>query len=526
MKFDDKRSPERILRYFELLEWKKNECRGKTREEVRERFRQELQPIEEELYIVEHLITEKSRFLLSDQGEIDQVRSDISYSEESIISVKKDIVSARNKIAEHRRSLSEETRSISSKTSKYSNELTLDLTGILAQSFLGIREDIRALFLDIWQAIITPKISALAQYFSSLLIVIIFSSQFEYHSNAILSLVLIALYAGFKFFSILRRNNRNQQFISEKRENFQKEVYRQNQILESHINELEKRNEVRERHLAHQRIQEKELDDRIQATDNNVISLKKRQERLVELQQNKSSEIKNHESLLEELVHLDRLTAHWLEQAIKELIDKAKSNLRLIGIESDYFDESGSLKIEPIQSLIGCTSRTSPNLLVNNKDEDEDVNEDEDKDSSRRKEILKRYANDAKSEADYSGKRRRYGLYELTTFFLCANFFTYYKCYYNFVLDKHIDEEYSEYLFDSIVFTKVQEKSSISKKVPYQKQVSSKRLTVSTNDGKVISLHISKFRGDKDLSSRFEEIDNAATEIRLRLRQREIPGDA
>ena len=530
MTLDDKRSPERILRYFELLEWKKNECGDKTREEVRERFRQELQPIEEELYIVEHLITEKGRFLLSDQGKIDQVRSDISYSEESIISVKKDIVSARNKIAEHRRSLSEETRSISSKTSKYSNELTLDLTGIFAQSFLGIREDIRALFLDIWQAIITPKISALAQYFLSLLIVIIFSSQFEYHSNAILSLVLIALYAGFKFFGILRRNNRNQQSISEKRENFQKEVYRQNQILESHVNELGKRNEVQVRHLAQQRIQEKELDNRIQAIDNDVMNLKNRQERLIEFKKDKYSESENYEFLLEELLCLDQLTENWLEQEIEGQIEKAKKKLQLHLIGSNYIGERGALKIDPIRSLIGCTSRTLPNTLVNDKDRgedrphrlvnDKDEDEDKDEDSPRRKEILKLYADDAKSEEDYRGKRRRYGLYEFTVFFLSSDFFSYYKCYYNFIQGKSIDEEYSEYLYDSIVFTKVQEKSSIGS------QGSSQRLTISTNDGKTISLQINKSRGDQKLSSKLKRIDEAATEIRLILRQREISGDA
>jgi len=141
--------------------------------------------------------------------------------------------------------------------------------------------------------------------------------------------------------------------------------------------------------------------------------------------------------------------------------------------------------------------------------------------SPRRKEILQRYADDAKSEDDYDGKRRRYGLYEFTVFFLCSNFFNYYKCYYNFVRGKPIDEEYSEYLYDSIVFTKVQEKSSI---MPgsNQVQVSSQRLTISTNDGKIISLQINKSRGDRKLSSKLEGIDSAATEIRYRLRQREI----
>ena len=492
MKFNDRRSPERISRYFELLEWKKKECEGKTREEVRERFRQELQPIEEELHTVERLITEKSRFLLSDQGEVDRVRSNISCAEESIISIRRDITSTRNKMAEHRQNLLKEDRLTPSSMSKYPNALTLGLMGFFVQLFLIICEDIRALFLDIWKAIITLKILILAQYILSFLTVIIFASQFDYYVSIILSLILVAVYVCLKLFSILRKINKNQQSISEKRENFQKEAYRQKQTLESYINDLEKCNEVQERYLAQQRLQEKEIDARIQAIDNDVVSLKKTQEKSIEFKKNKYGEIEKYESLLEELLHLDKLTENWLEQEIEGRINKAKKRLQLIG--SDYIDERGALKIDPIRSLIGCTSRTLPSQLVNNKDEDED--EDEDEYSPRWKEILKRYADDAKSEYDYGGKRRRYGLYEFTIFFLCSNFFTYYKCYYNFVLGKFIDEEYSEYLCDSIVFTKVQEKSSISKQSPYPIKVSSKRLTISTNDGKVISLQINKSRGD------------------------------
>lgn len=512
MKFDDKRSPERILRYFELLEWKKNECGDKTREELRERFRQELQPIEEELYTVENLITENSRLLSSNQGEFDQVKSNISYVEEIIISLKRDIISARNNVTEHRKVFLGKNRSTPSNASKYPNALALDLMGIFAQSFLGIREDIRAFFLDIWQALTTLKIPVLAQYSLSLLIVIIFASQFDYYANTIFSLGLISLYLCFKFFSVFRKINNNHQSISEKRENLKKEAYRQKQILEFHINDLEKRNEVQEKYLAQQRIQEKELNDRIQAIHNDVISLKRNQERLIEFQQNKSSEIENHEFRLEELLHLDKLTENWLEQEIEGQIKKAKKKLQLIG--SNYSSDRGVPIIDPIRSLIGCTSRTLPGQLVS----------DEDEDSPRRKEILQRYADDAKSEDDYDGKRRRYGLYEFTVFFLCSNFFNYYKCYYNFVRGKPIDEEYSEYLYDSIVFTKVQEKSSI---MPgsNQVQVSSQRLTISTNDGKIISLQINKSRGDRKLSSKLEGIDSAATEIRYRLRQRELSGD-
>ena len=513
MKFDDKRSPERILRYFELLEWKKNECGDKTVEEVRDRLYQELQLIKEELYTVEHLTTENSRLLLSNQGEVDQVKSNISYVEETIIFLKRDIILARDNMTEHRKAFLVEKYSPPSNTSKYPNTLTLDLMGIFAQSFLGIREDIRALFLDVWQALITLKIPVLAQYSLSLLIVIIFASQFDYYANITFSLGLIALYLCFKFFSVFRKINKNHKSISKKREIFKEEAYKQKQTLELHISDLKKRSEVQEEYLAQQRIQEEELNDRVQAIHNDVVNLKRNQERLIEFQQDKSGKIENYEFQLEELLHLDELTKNWLGQEIEEQINKAMKKLRLI--KRDYTGERAALISDPIRSLIGCTSRTLPGQLVN----------DEDEDSPRRKEILKRYADDAKSEDDYDGKRRRYGIYEFTVFFLCSDYFNYYKCYYNFVRGKTIDEEHSEYLYDSIVFTKVQEKSSITPS-SNQVQVSSQRLTISTNDGKLISLQINESRGDKNLSSKLKKIDEAATEIRLKLRQREISRDS
>jgi hypothetical protein len=518
MRFDEKRSSERILRYFELLKWKKDEWEDKTPQEIEERFRQELQSIEEELHTVEHLITEKSRFLLSDQERVNHIRLNISNSEEFILSAERDMIAARNKMGEYRTSFSK-NRLVLSDASRHENAFKLNLAEILAQLFLGIRKDFRVIFLDIWQAIITLKISILAQYFLSILIItiIIFVGQFNYYTNTLFPLVLIALYLYNKLFSIFEKINKNQRSLYKEREDFQKEAYRQIQTLESHINDLKKRNEAQERYLVQQKIQEKELDARIQSIDNDLIILKQKQERLVEFQRNKDGEIANYKSRQEELWHLDKLTENWLEQDIEGQINKAMKKLGLIG--SDYIGERGALKMDPIRSLIGCTSRTLPNQLVNNKDEDQD------EDSPRRKEILERYASDAQSEDDYNGKRRRYGLYEFTVFFLSSDFFNYYKCYYNFVRGKPIDEEYSEYLYDSIVFTKVQEKSSISTQGSSQRQVSNQRLTISTNDGRLISLQINKFRGDQKLSSNIKSIDEAATEIRRMLRQRELSRD-
>ena len=216
MTFDERRSPERILRYFELLEWNKD----KTSDEVTERFRQELQPIEEELYTSEQLITEKNRFLLSEQEEINQVRSNIFRAEELVRDIGRDIISTRSKIAEHNQKFFKENRVTPFDRSKHTSASTLDFMEIFTQLFLGIREDIRALFLDIWQAIITLKIFVLAQYFLSFLIVIIFAYQFDYDINATVSLIIIVIYLCFNLFRILNRTNKNQKIVSEKKGNF------------------------------------------------------------------------------------------------------------------------------------------------------------------------------------------------------------------------------------------------------------------------------------------------------------------
>ena len=104
------------------------------------------------------------------------------------------------------------------------------------------------------------------------------------------------------------RINKNQKTISEKKRRFSEESNRQRQTLEFYINDLEKRNEVQGRSIAQQRLQEKELDGRIQAISNDLISLEKNRERLIDCQQNKYGEAERYESWLEELLNLDQLT--------------------------------------------------------------------------------------------------------------------------------------------------------------------------------------------------------------------------
>jgi hypothetical protein len=85
---------------------------------------------------------------------------------------------------------------------------------------------------------------------------------------------------------------------------------------------------------------------------------------------------------------------------------------------------------------------------------------------------------DFESEPSCQGNNRQYGVYEFLIIFLCGNFMAYYKCYYNFIRGKTVDEEICEYLYDCIVSLKIQEKSSLRLKDERQKNVYRKRLSI------------------------------------------------
>lgn len=186
-------------------------------------------------------------------------------------------------------------------------------------------------------------------------------------------------------------------------------------------------------------------------------------------------------------------------------------------VDSTHIGDAGALRAAPLRFLIGTTKRTSPSLLV------EDSTEQNQKNSTRSK--LDRFQEDElnKSELSYDGTRRKFGVYEFLVIFLCSNFLSYYKCYFNFIRSKPLGDEYCEYLYDSFVSTKIEEDSSLNmQSTDAQKQVYSRRLVIATNDGKTLCFRITKSRMEKSLSSKLSDIDGAANEIRRMLRQRRI----
>jgi hypothetical protein len=119
-----------------------------------------------------------------------------------------------------------------------------------------------------------------------------------------------------------------------------------------------------------------------------------------------------------------------------------------------------------------------------------------------------------------SSTNRMFGVYEFVVIFLCSNFLTYYRCYFDLVKNMAIDEENCEYLYDSIVSVRVQYKSSTGQSDNAQKRTYRKRLFITTSDGNVVCFSVLQNRIRLGSSMRLSEVDEAAAAIRKMLRQR------
>jgi hypothetical protein len=498
MNLSEKRSPELISKYFDLLRWKNNEYTDKTADEIDNGLSQELQSIKQELGGIQNLTTEKDALSLSTQKEIDSVNANARLIKGDIETVQEKIFATYDKINEYRQKFPKSKNFSPIGVLEDEHISTIDLNSILLQLITDVREDIKLIWLDIWQAVITPKPLVLLQYSLIPLVVVVLTLESARWVN-LMFYPLIILYIVWKILNILKRPQKMEIV----------EVYETTgqKTFEAYLRELEQHNEVQKQHLNQTRIRAEKLTAQLQLFEKQLNDLAKQRNKL----QNRFREIEDHKSQLKELHCLDELTSKWLKEDIDKLISTAKGKLDLT--DKEYVGESGALKMDPIRAVNGCTSKTvSPKLLV----------EDESEKTLRREKILVQYSKDVRSEYGYNDKARRYGIYEFQTIFICENFLSSYKCYYNFIRDKCIDEEYCEYLYDSIVFTKIQEQSSISMQGSSSKTINSKRLTISTNDGKLLSLQIGRSGVDRALSSQLLEIDRAATEIRITLRQREL----
>ncbi len=123
--------------------------------------------------------------------------------------------------------------------------------------------------------------------------------------------------------------------------------------------------------------------------------------------------------------------------------------------------------------------------------------------------------------------KTRYSIHVFLNIFLCRNFLTYYKCYWNFLRGEEILVETGEYLYDTIVSINTHESSLSSlangegKKLIMKKKV----LRISTTDGKEIEFPaLSDIRVSDESSDGNNSltVKDAAHIIRERIRERRI----
>ncbi|MBE9214207.1 hypothetical protein IQ247_16290 [Plectonema cf. radiosum LEGE 06105] len=205
-----------------------------------------------------------------------------------------------------------------------------------------------------------------------------------------------------------------------------------------------------------------------------------------------------------------------LEEKIDKWLEEDKTSLISLGMQK--------LKIEhlvdqqPILSFVGISSAEKLDSYILTTDRElEKINKNY-------REILIN-ENDFYKEKGNDGKYR-YGVYECFLIYLCENFLSYYRCYWNFLKGDYVDEETCEYLFDSIVSVKTRERSSLNQQNPEEKRKYADILSLTTMDGKIVYFKMSddkKQRINSDGKSKYVSgINQAAARIRYWLRQRRV----
>lgn len=518
--FNGQRSPTLIREYFELLRWKNKGCPLELSRELIESD-ERLLSIKQEQQSNETLISYTINSIKS-------VRTETLSAQEQIESVEKEIDSLIQSIF----SLRESLLSLSSK--KYTEEKfssgdsskipDLSLRKIIIYLIKQVLVDIKqALLYVINYYLEKPIITAI------ILILVIPISLFlswKFNIYSTIALLIIAwVYFSKKINYIYKMHQRTWKEHLAKveidrqqksKQEFENRIQEERKTIEESLQEFEVR-------LQECRIDSQILRERKQTLEAYFLQ---EEQKLSELEQVRQQKLEEYQQKVDKLVlqekcrkneyllNLEKQVQKWLDDDIKRLTNKGMKKLKIISYGN--YDQVNVLQNEPIRVVIGITEKTKSfeNILV-----DSDVNFF--MEPSESKEIYIDQ-NDFESEKSFTGKSRKYGVYGFAVIFLCANFFSYYKCYYNFIRGRSVDEEIAEYMYDSIVSIKIQEKSSVRLKNEQQKNVYRKRLLITTNDGKIVCFNFSRNRVEKSYSIRFSQIEEAAIAIRDMLRKRRI----
>ena len=504
-------SPEIILEYFKTLkEWHKDKFNLDTSSEVVQ-MNEDLVILREDLNRIRLSIIDESDSIKSINNEIDNINQNIASTEKEISELRNRISTAQSERLNiiNKIKLTEALE----RPSNYVNESIprSKSAGKLRLILAIIRNDIRIIYLDFKKAASNFNVKILLQYLIGCFVGLILLINFSFPAVKLISLMFPAFYLLWRTRSVFR--SKGQRFNSQGN---QIKIYQdanvsdiryEQQNLEINIGKLQSQLNHHEDIVNQYRRKQENLFIKIDQKNRNILDLNNLTNQGVETYQKIAASIVDQirAKKMDRLSYLESLFQKWLKEYIVALTENARRKLGLFSIE---VDDPMALKAKPITVWVGVTERTSPSLIVKDSLTEETVSD----------EISELHIDlgEFESQAAYEGSRRKYGIYEFLVIFLCKDYLSYYKCYFNFIRRQTVNEEYREYLYKSIVFTKLQEKSSVNmKNYDDSKQVYSKSLTISTNDGKTLCFRIPKSRGESNPS----ELDRAARTIRNLLRQ-------
>lgn len=253
-----------------------------------------------------------------------------------------------------------------------------------------------------------------------------------------------------------------------------------------------------------------------------------RKEKILATQNSKDKKIEEIQKLLLEKVDQKRVRLKVLEPRIKEILKSdekhlLKEGLKRLGIynpediDEDFiaFEQSNILE-KSLALFVGtCSDKPSDRIIL---DSEIDINSGAKQLYIRPEDFFEVVGLD---------RNKRYGVYEFVGIFFCPNFFSYYRCYWNFIRRTSIDSESCEFLYDTIVSSKLIEKSSLRLKNTDQKRTYRYLLYITLMNGKTICFRIPKDKKEKisskkKLTQKNSEMGEIAQLIRYLLRQRRI----
>jgi hypothetical protein len=519
----ENRSPERIREYFELLRWKKNGCgvyllpEAINSSELLLSIKALLEANVEVINSTNSSISSREKTKLSNRELIQSVEQEINSIEHEILSIR------RARLSDIEATIPfQESEFPTPASSRLPKIPELSSGDAYKQLLENILLDVRKSVLGAIQCFNENPIITSFIGISTFGIALFFSLNFNFLFNLIL-LVSIGLYIRRKLNHIYEQHRRTwkerlanvdlerQQRL---RHEIESRLQSERQRFEVSLQDFEGRLQERRERLQELRGRQNEIEEDLRADQQQLTELEEFRQQKLEEYQDKIEELKLQEQDAKKarLLNLEEKVQRWLGDDIERLTHKAMKKLKIIPPSDN--GELNALQNEPIRVLIGITERTFQSVIV---ESDSDLNLEGIENPE-----LYIESKDFESEPSYDGNSRKYGVYEFLVIFLCANFLVYYKCYLNFIRGQAVDEETCEYLYDSIVSVKIQEKSSVRLKNEKQKNIYRKRLLITTKDGKIVCFRIARNRVDKTHSLRLSQIDEAALAIRDMLRQRRV----